>query len=264
MKKLWMLSLLILFMTGCQSTPVVSYAPPVNLTYNDVNETITWQSELDATGFILSINDELYELSSRQFDFSDYPSGEYVIKVKALYGENVSRYTFPLTITLVKVETMTVSIGDQIEVSEVNGAQSYNFEVFNLLNESIYIQNAPLRVLDYDDYSGLIKIEVKALFSTFVISNHSFLLDTNGYTYQKDTDNLTFEFDLKGGTFNGLSAQPTLTDLDYSFTGNTLTIYQTYFDGILADNPSRSSVIFAYVISNGPYTIIGYITVNMH
>ena len=345
MKKLRVLTLLILIISGCQKEPIVSYAPPTDLAYDVESEIITWLSDDNVTGFVLSINDELFELSDKSFDFKDYPSGEYVIKVKALYGEEESRYTFPLRITLTKTEFMTIMIDDLIRVDEISGAEYYNFEVFNSLNESIFIQNSPLQVLEYDDFQGLIKVEAKATFSAYTISNYAFLFDTDGYVYEKDTDgiildvdtvihelfiddtilepskyiqnnqelmisstyldtladgtylikiqstldyytfltitsvekptivstsiveynnsDLTFEFDLKGGTFNGLSAQPGLTSLDYDFTGNTLTINQSYIDQVITNEPSRNSIIFAYVISNGPYSIIGYITVNI-
>lgn len=87
------------------------------------------------------------------------------------------------------------------------------------------------------------------------------LVSSNNLTY--DGEELTFTFDLKGGSFEGIAANPKLTESDYTFTGNTLIINKSYFDKVLLENPSRKSIIFSYVISNGPNTVIGYITVRL-
>lgn len=78
-----------------------------------------------------------------------------------------------------------------------------------------------------------------------------------------DNADLSFTFDLKGGIFEGLAANPGLDETDYGFNIDTLVISKAYIDSVILADSNRSRIIFSYVISNGPYTVIGYITVNL-
>lgn len=75
---------------------------------------------------------------------------------------------------------------------------------------------------------------------------------------------LIFIFDLKGGSFEGLASTPVITLTDYSFDEQTLVISKDFIENILSNEPTRQRIIFSYVISNGPYTVIGYLTVNLN
>ena len=75
-------------------------------------------------------------------------------------------------------------------------------------------------------------------------------------------ENLTFTFELQGGTFVGLSGN-TITGDDYVFINQNLTIYATYVERLLLENPSRQTIILVYQLSKNSNITMGFIFINI-
>ena len=86
------------------------------------------------------------------------------------------------------------------------------------------------------------------------------IVSNNSVTY--NGNNLTFEFNLGGGTFNGLGGN-NIAGSDYLFNGSTLTIYASYINNIIALEPTRKTLILTYVLQNDPHVVIGYLFITL-
>lgn len=135
-------------------------------------------------------------------------------------------------------------------------------EYYSQAGNDVIINAAYLDLLESDVYI----LKTVGSFTTYqyltITAYERPVLISNSQQVFNNSD-ISFTFDLKGGSFEGLAATPQVTLADYSFTEQTLVISKAYFEAIKSSNPTRDKVIFSYVISNGPYTVIGYLTVNL-
>lgn len=116
------------------------------------------------------------------------------------------------------------------------------------LSDGIYVLNV-LGDASYYYYIMVTSYERPSLISNAVV------------TY--NNQDVNFTFDLQGGTFDGLTSTPAINQSDYTFTNQTLTISQSYINQVLIQHQNLDSIVLVYLISNGPYSIIGYLTINI-
>jgi len=124
-KKLIILTLFLVFLSGCVNTNINSRYP-TNITYND--DYITWDNIEDATSYILRINDEVYEVTLNAFDASILKNGNYTVQIKSVYETTESYYSPSYAFTVQRTYPIveSLSINDfRLQWSAVDGALSY-------------------------------------------------------------------------------------------------------------------------------------------
>ena len=158
---------------------------------------------------------------------------------------------------------------DDLEIQLYQTISSFHVNKINLtasqyaLEENkVYIKNTYLDSLS-DGIYVLSMTGTSTYYYYMMITSYErpSLLSASVATYSNQ--DITFTFDLKGGTFDGLTGTPSINQNDYTFINQTLTISQSYMTQVLNQHPNLDSIVLVYLISNGPYSIYGYLTINI-
>ena len=345
MKKLLMIVIPILLLFGCQrGTGVLN--PPKNIFYNESSMTITWDDIENANEYVIQVNEQIFNQTENLFDMSMFNTGDYQVKIKAIYDKGESYFSNALTIRIVKNIDIQFTFQDyllkwsapmdnlqykviiygqdnqlldeiltnefEIEVNE-QGYSRYQFEAYfysNLVYQTTihfdmsgYVYARGIEDLNiYTNINGVVKLDSFVLIApthyemtesvlklsqttleskmdgTYlfsIIGNEEIYytwititsidspkLISNPYVSYDGVD-LIFDFELYGGIFLGLGSTPNIPSNMYSFVSNRLTINHTFIDQVILDQPERKTIIFSYVLENGPFTIVGYLSVNL-
>ena len=251
----------------------VSYQVDITRTeYFEINvsDTLDFNPIPGATSYGLmiynSLNDVIFDDDIESgYDLSSY-LGLLRFELKAFYNEAIiASNAFVVDFSgynhIKEIDDLTITQTSPFDNLYLNDTlmdeANYTYE-----NQIITISSLYLDTLEEGTYLLTIESTINIyLFIEVTSYEKPILLSDSQIDY--NNEDIIVTFDLKGGTFDGLASSPTIDVLDYSFTGDTLTIRKAYIEAVLLDNPDRSFVIFSYVLSNGPYTIIGYITVNL-
>lgn len=345
MKKIMIILLLLISLSACSKTEDKIYNPPQNLSYDSKTEVLSWDPIEGVSLYVLVINDQETRQASVTYDMSLLPTGDYTVKVKAIYQDKESRYAYPLVVTIIRESSFTIKLGDMLSFDEVFGADTYKLSIYNILNELLFEGVLSENQYDYKELLGIARFELSAYLKEQLVAKEVFSIDFKGSTHTKDTDtltvsiqqavdklyiddllidpssytkthteitmsseildgleegrhiiklegkgdfytfldvtsykkplmttsgvvtydqkDLTFEFELYGGTFDGISSNPGLEAKDFTFEGELLTIHKTFIEDVIKANPDRKTIIFSYLVTNGPYTVVGFITVNL-
>ncbi len=233
---------------------------------------ITW---VDLFGLIYEIN--VFNVDNQQkietktselnfFDYSSLPNGMYDIEIKAYLDTTL---VTSKTIRILKQDfiyvrevgvVLDLSIPNSIQFNQTTLALDIDYIVddygliidastIDALNESV---SGLVLVLDYDIdvyiYMDLVKIEKPIMVSS-------------NYAVYKGVD-LTFTFDLKGGSFEGLSGTDLTAD-DYSFIDGNLTIKASYIERMIQKDPTTTSLVLPFLLTNKPHLVFGFISIKI-
>lgn len=234
------------------------------------DEIITW-NEHTGLSYQIVVYDHTLEqqihsinISTNSYNYEGLEDGEYSITISAYLGDtlvtsNVIRmlkgdYEYVHESGLIlDIEIPTaLYLGDTLLVEDTDyTVESFGLIIHSSLIDAIDHTSVVLKlVYDYDVY---LPIELVVIPVPEIVS-------TNSVTYQ-DT-NLTFTFDLKGGSFNGLGGNNIKSE-DYTFESGILTISKTYIDEVIALDPNRTMLILTYVLENEPHVVIGYLFISI-
>jgi len=87
-----------------------------------------------------------------------------------------------------------------------------------------------------------------------------YLVSPSSFTYVEGTD-AVLTFEMYGGSFFGMSGND-ITEANYSFSGNQLTIDYDYIIGKFTESPERTALILGYTLTYPGGATIGYIYIH--
>lgn len=189
MRKIIFLLGFLFILSGCQLNPKLNEIPS-NITYDSTTDKITWTRINQATGYIVSINNQESEILENVYLLGAHDIGRYVIKVKAIYGDYTSNYSFPTTIVKTMTHEIGLFFGDVISCTPIQGVTDYRFEVFQD-GTSVFLQNASINALEYQAFSGLLNVYVTAYFENFRIGANQIKVDLDQKVYPKNGEPFT-------------------------------------------------------------------------
>ena len=234
------------------------------------DEVITWNDHLGLS-YQIRVYDHALEqqihsinISTNSYHYKGLEDGEYSITISAYLGDTLvtskdirilkGDYEYVHESGLIlDIEIPTaLYLGDTLLVEDTDyTVESFGLIIHSSLIDAIDHTSVVLKlVYDYDVY---LPIELVVIPVPEIVS-------TSSVTYQ-DT-NLTFTFDLKGGSFNGLGGNNIKSE-DYTFESGILTISKTYIDEVIALDPNRTMLILTYVLENEPHVVIGYLFISI-
>lgn len=225
MKKIILLLLFVIGQYGCEKT---EYNPPQNIVYNEETSMVSWSSAPNATSYEILINESRYETSKLFYDLSSFVSGTYSIKVRSIFKNNVSMYSIPIEVTIIKEIKVNVTLEDDILTfnSETNNIK-YTIRSFNYLGE---LENTiPLVGSTYKVISnlGFNHFEVEGMLNGSLIYKKTIFVNIDGYTYFKGEEYMKIN-EIKG---NKVFINDTLLDENsYLISTNGLSIFNSYLN----------------------------------
>lgn len=104
---------------------------PTNLSFDNETNFVSWDKDVYATSYQLSINDQIIDVDENMYDLSAYQPNQYIIKVKALFNGKSSPFSEPLTVIINETMSLALYIKDnQIHLTKItNATYSYQLRV---------------------------------------------------------------------------------------------------------------------------------------
>lgn len=150
-----------------------------------------------------------------------------------------------------------VNIIDQVLTwDSVTDATSYTVKI-NADEYTVITTSYDLSLLEVD-HIYTIQVKANGSDSSSIYSTALYFDTTVPPLTYVSGENIVIELTLDGGVFGELNGNG-ISEYDYSISGNTLTINFSFFESLLIDNPSRTTVIISYSIVDNDLTTIGYI-----
>lgn len=232
--------------------------------------TITWDN-IPNLGYLVTITDSMTDqivvtqpMFQNSYNYSGLEDGLYDIEIKALLD------TTEITSTTIRFEkgrfTYIRSAGlildqDNIISLNINNQalvldEDYSVDEFGIIIESDWIdalEDGFVLKTTEDETTVYRYVEIQTIGIPAIVSS-------SNATYQGI--DLVFTFNLKGGSFQGLGGNNIAFE-DYTFNNNTLTIYASYIDEVIALDTSRKMLILTYVLQNDPHVVIGYLFISI-
>ncbi len=227
MRKLTLLLFLVLVLFGCANDNKI-YDPPQNLAYNEQTYEVSWSLASDATLYILSINSVIYKTTDLFFDMSSFEPGIYLVKVGAIYGENYSKYSSPIEITILKEVIVDVTLNEGILsfISQTNNIK-YKLKSFNYLGQ---LENTvQLEGTSYQVTSdlGFKHYEVEGMLNGLLVYDKTIYVNLDGKTYFKGEEFINIS-EIRGDKvyLNG----DLLDESAYLLSSEGLSIHKAYLE----------------------------------
>jgi hypothetical protein len=193
-----------------------------------------------------------------------YPSQDIVYSDSIIYHTYVDlNIHIETTFDHNHIENLFFNLDEQFPIHDVLYGQ-------NLIASNLYHYEENTLILEHDAFhpnsegiheihiltpAGFIKVSI-----TVINEANPELLSEDTINYQDE--NMSFTFDLHGGTFVGLSGNDITSD-DYTFDGETLTVNASYIEALLQENPLRQTVILVYQLSKNNNVSMGFIFINI-
>ncbi len=247
------------------------YDIPQELSFDD--GLISWSSLVDSTSYTLNINGETIEVFDTSYNLSVVQNTIYEISIKANYqsgssvfSETLYVHTFSTADTVYDTDFnrllpigLDVILADEISIEAFFVDGEYQpLSYITKDHEKLQFNGDWLTILSPGTYTFTLitltsRIDINV---TVYEDNNPTMLSSNTVIY--NGEDMSFAFELFGGEISSLSGQDITSD-DYSITEDQITIYSSFIDGILNDNPDRETVIFSYTIRKDEDIKIGYI-----
>ena len=234
------------------------------------DEVIAWDKHSNLTYEVSTYSDQtkLTTISPKstnsQFDYSHLPDGSYMFTINAYLEDTLVttseiriikddfRYVRDAGLVLDLEIPTEIYLEDTLLVED----EDYILDDFGIiLNSSVIdeLEGSGISLKLVYDHPVYIYLNIVTIEEPMIISS-------NGAIYEGE--DLSFDFDLKGGTFMGLGGN-NVDELDYVFDEETLTIKSDYIDEIISNDPNRTMLILTYVLQNDPHIVIGYIFISI-
>lgn len=180
---------------------------------------------------------------------------EHQVYEKSLFV-NYDGYTFIRGLENVSFETSflgTIYFNQQVIDSSYylysNGILEIDQKAFDSFLDGTY----PLEIRGEDDYITFVYLTKNP--TPRIISSHDVIYSG---------EDLTFMFNLYGGTFIGLYGEHNIRKDEYVFSENTLVIKKSYMDRLKEDEDQFHVITLSYVLDHPNGTEIGHITITLN
>ncbi|BCR35462.1 hypothetical protein [Mariniplasma anaerobium] len=237
---------------------ILSFTSTIPTTYelyiNDILKTSFEETSIDISDYVVLNQDSNIKVNAI-YESQDYMSDVYIFDGLIHLDMNQS-----LTYELRSSETIIVNFDQLDDLMYIKIDDE-------ILADTLYSYTSTSITFDKDIFFypsyGLNTYEVYTASGYFMITinvietENPHLLSPNVLTYISLED-IELEFNLLGGTFAQLSGY-LLETSDYTFEDGTLTIYASYIESILAENPDRENIAFSYQLQKNGNSYIGII-----
>ncbi len=189
-----------------------------------------------------------------------YESEEYISDTYVFDGRIYLDMNQTLTYELRSSDTIIVNFDhlDTILFIKING-QTLDNALYTATSTSIifdkdifFYPSYGLNIYEVYTDSGYFTITINV-----VETENPHLLSSNVLTFIPSED-LELEFNLLGGTFVQLSGYM-LESSDYRFENGTLTIYASYIESLLDEDPDKENIAFSYQLQKDGNSFVGII-----
>lgn len=136
-----------------------------------------------------------------------------------------------------------------------------SFITHDLINEVTRIDFQAFEQLAVGRYLLLIESSISTIVQLVVTENKEPELLGDSLIRYRGTA-VVFEFALYGGELNQLTGYY-ITPNDFSFDGRFLTIHTSFIEQMIIQNPNQKYLMLTYVISNTPYSELGYLLIQL-
>ena len=255
------------------------YDEPTNVMRNGM--ILTWNEVDNALNYIIQVNNDFidfthnltYDLSSYAFDMNELfmiEVGAFYETTDIAYGNPVYYHTYqPLGLNLSAsyeqdfISDFTFDFEDEVEIDAIMlndyfiPSDEYTIidGVLTIHAHALIGELSDVETIEILTPDGMIELVVD------IIEAKPKLISSSTVNYISQMD-MTFEFMLHGGSFLSLSGNE-IESTDYIFSDNTLTIYSSYVESILLENPSRERIILLYQLEKNQDIIMGFIFIEL-
>ncbi|MDY0210777.1 MAG: hypothetical protein RBQ91_05155 [Acholeplasma sp.] len=234
MKKLIFIFILLLGMTGCQKTDSMVYQPPAGFVFDETSQVLSWEASKEASGYVVSINDKLHNVTGISMDVSNLEAGVYEVKIKAVYEGGTSRFTVPFTIQIVKPVLVDVNLlEDTITFDSITQGISYRVESYDFLGNKTTEVTLDHNQLKPTSDMGFSHYKVTGTLNQLEVYTKDIYVDVVGYTYFQESDCLIVPVQSVEKVF----LDDVLLETEhYLFSNGQLSICKDYLSGLEAKN----------------------------
>lgn len=195
MKRALLLLLFILFLFSCQKSSTID--PPINVMFDQATFELTWDEVPKATSYRVYIGDLTFESKSNIMDLSDLGEGLYVVKIRTLIEDNQSRYSSPISISIIKSLSLDISIIDDV-ISWIPIGQStgYIVKIYDENNDLINEHSINQPMFSTSSLFGIYKFRISSFKDSQLQVEKEFILDTSTYIYSTNDTSFDFFYDM--------------------------------------------------------------------
>ena len=248
---------------------------PKNLSID--GHTLSFEAPSSYASFNVSINGNVTSTTETTFDLSNLSLNElYEIKVQTVIATNTSEYSETIYYAPFETKGSLTASYNQALLRNVSINLDSDQEVTHVLFNHHLIDFRQRELTIFMDFNPLLNLEIDNNHTVHLLTETGiievdihieyeeipYLISINLATYTGE--DLIFDFDLFGGSFTSLSASVELSDSDYQFESNQLIIRADFFDQLIAREPERTRIVFAYSLtSKDNNTYIGYLFIDL-
>lgn len=252
------------------------YDYPTNISIDE--GVMLWQKVDDADSYVVLINNVEYPIAITRMELSFLDENQtYMISVKAVfelgesnYSSSIEYFTYFNVLTSYKgVYNINISYNLLIYLGTIYTIEHVFYKGANLENSHFVLCEEGLSI-DYELLEGFeLGSHIIELYTPYGIvellieiteNTKPVMISSNSAHYVFGND-IEFLFELFDYTFIGLNGHD-ISEEDYNFENNTLTIYAEYLDPKIADFES-DTIIFTYQLKLGDSITLGYIFVRI-
>jgi hypothetical protein len=253
------------------------YDYPKNVSINQT--TLNFDGTDEAVSYNIYLNETVVNITETSYDLSQLESNAfYLIGVSAVYdnGESnvtdrVAYHTYTETLDTIPFEiNKNRSTNGFIAIETVYAYDYFIFEgtlidepFITFETDTMIIDYTFLRDLDAGTYTITLILDngVVDIIMTVLNEERPYMTSPNTVPYQDE--DLSFTFELFGGTINTVSGLD-ITEDDYTINESTLTIKSTFIDQVIENDPDRETIIISYTLLKDDLTIVGFIFIEVN
>lgn len=270
MKKLLILILIALVLTGCDEPKLERIGTPTNLRYEDM---ILFDAVDDATAYVIDLNDEKITITETFYEVTI--PGSYTVRVKAqgegyqdsLYTEEITftvsypfiDYAFNYSMRSV-IDVPVGSVAEANEIAQITlSGDPISTTAYTFINKTLTLKSSYLSTLPIGEHTLTVTTNIGSFQITINIFDTSkpYMMSKSEVFTDFSTD-VILVYDLFGGSISGLSGN-NITSSDYIITSNTVTISKTFIENAFTSEPTRETLVIGYTLESGNNVVIGYI-----
>lgn len=253
------------------------YSAPISISINQISsivisfteEYISWSPIPLSTGYIVTLYDESNNLittdnlTETTYDISNL-IGIYKVKIVAYKNDinllekefmfDTSAFLFPTN------DSSFIFTFDKIIIDILIDGTIVPRNLYTIQLNSVIINGNYLKNLEHTKHVIMIQSVIPYYFTLMIEDIDIPYLISEPVATFIDSD-LEFIFEMYAGSFSGITSNYELLSNEYTFSNNKLTISNSYFYRIKAENPELSQIVFTYLLTSGSYSQYGYISV---
>lgn len=244
------------------------YTVPIsNITIE--GNTVTWNQITSDDNYHVELSgdktDIEFDTTTPRIDFSEYEDVIFQVVINVYYGGNlISNNEFI-------VDFYSYTYYDETQDFLIDGVESldtiyfgneelsnalYTFESNSLSISKVFLIDKPV-----GSYQVQLMNEIPYYFMIDIIQvSKPHIVSSSEFDYTGE--DIIVLFEVYEGQISWINGHQ-MSDFDYEIQVNQLTIFHEYIDTIIANEPDRDTLVIAYTLVNGPYTVYGAIIINL-